>query len=169
MFGFGCTSKIAATKLDYDYGYPAKMHVVDGWIQNKKFDYLVLQKKFSDDLPLTNISVQIQKQSTVTNFKTITINTYFSEFYLKELKSQNVNVFSIHNALIDSFPAKDIIFEYPLTIRGVTKQVKARTLIFIVNEFVYTFHLASFPKDFDRADSEFQLFLDSFHFLKSPK
>lgn len=156
-------------RVDYNYGYPARMHAPSGWIQDHRFKFIAIQKEFSKDLPPSNISVHVQRQADVTKKTSISLADYVSDFYLRELRDNfKADILSVGAWEIDGIPAKVVTIKYPLTLHGLTREIKSKTILFIINEYVYTLNLASFEKDFEIANKDFESVVKSFHFDPRP-
>ena len=169
MAFFVSSHKRYAWRMDYRIGYaPCKFHVPEGWIPAEKTAYAAFQKTISKDLPQSNINIQIQKLSEVRgSHENISIDDYVNELLLKELTQiHKATIVSVRDFTVDHFKAKDIVFENSLTLKGLTRDLKNRMIIFIAGKYVYSFTLGSFEKDYDIASKDFQSMASSFHFQK---
>lgn len=135
------------------------------WEPDKQYDYVVLRRKLSADLPPSNFNIQVQHLSEVIAEKEIGLDEYVNIHLIQELKDVHKSeILSVKDFSIDKFPAKDIVYQNSLTIREITREIKSRIIVFIAGEYVYSFTLGSFEKDFETASKEFELMVKSFHF-----
>ncbi|MBI4352447.1 MAG: hypothetical protein HY593_00825 [Candidatus Omnitrophica bacterium] len=150
-----------------DPGYaPFKMRAHKDWVPDDRYDFGAFRRKLSADLPESNFNIQIQKLVDVTGQHYIGINEYVDNYLIKGLKqSFRVEVLSIKDFTVDVFLGKDIIYKHLLTIQGLTREIKARMIIFIAGEYVYSLTLGSFEKDFDQANREFEEMVRTFRFI----
>ncbi len=101
----------------------------------------------------------------VTGKRSMPIDEYVDSYLIRELKGiHKAEILSNKNFTVDAFSAKDIVYKHSLTIQGLTREIKARIIVFIAGEYVYSFDLGSFEKDFDQASLEFERMVESFHF-----
>jgi hypothetical protein len=150
-------------------GYaPFIMEGQPGWTREKNIkDYIALTKQISADMPYSNIVVTINSLQYTSAPITTTVDEYVDKYWLPEMKTiHNATVISKGSTIIDGIPSKDIVSTRPVTINGITRTVKGRVIVFIKNEFIYEFSLATFEKNWDIANKEFEAIVTSFHFTK---
>lgn len=149
-----------------DIGYaPFQFSAHKGWVSDKRYDYFALRRKLSKDLPESNFNLQIQELVKVTGKRSMPIDEHVDNYLIKELKEiHKAEILSVKNFTVDAFAGKDIVCTNLVTIRGLTREVKSRLVVFIAGEYVYSFTLGSFEKDFDQASLEFERMVGSFHF-----
>ncbi len=149
-------------------GYaPFKFSVHKEWIPDKRYDYPAFRRKISRDLPRSNFTIQVQELTNITGSANVDLEQYVEEYVIKEMKEiHKAIILSNSNLVIDNFPAKTIVYKYPLTIRELTREIKGRVVILIIDGYVYSFALGTFDKDFNVANKEFELMVKSFHFTE---
>lgn len=152
-------------------GYaPFEFSTHKGWTPDKRHEDIVLNRTLSKDLPDSNFLLLVQNLEELGIDNNITINEYVEKYWIPDMeKEQNVKFLDISDSTVDGIPAKSAIFTYVLTLKGITRKVKSRTIKFIIGGYVYSFTLGSFEKDFNIANKEFELMVGSFHFTDIPK
>jgi hypothetical protein len=152
-----------------EIGYaPYKFSVHKGWeLPKKRYSTPVYVRKISEDLPESNFNLQVQTLKKITGTSDISLDQYVQEFLLKGMKNNlDALIISVKNFEVDGIPARDIIDRQVITINNVTREVLGRTIVFIIDGYVYTFALGTFEKDYEIASREFELMVKSFHFLE---
>ena len=150
-------------------GYaPYRFSVHKGWLPEKKFKYPAFRRKISKDLPMSNFSIQVQYlDEIIGKDMEISIDDYVKNYLMKgAMDNFNARILSVKEFEVDGISAKDVVLEYLLTVKGLTREVKSRAIVFIINNYVYTFSIGTFEKDYEMASKEFELMVKSFHFIK---
>jgi hypothetical protein len=164
----GCGVKGTRLTVIQPNGYSDYVVLIPrGWVKTSRVLIPAFEKKFSKNLPDSNINIQCQKLNAMGIVDDITRNEYVSKYLIPSLKNRfNENIIDESAFDVNKIPAIKLKHVRLLSINNVSREIYGETIVFLIDGFVYTCTLGSFKPDFDRASAEFESIIKSIIFKK---